>query len=203
MEWTSWHEKHSDKIELVAGIDCWIWIGAQGSHGYGRVSYHRKSSAAHRVAFIESGGSFQDGNLVRHLCGNPFCVRPAHLKAGTPKDNAQDTSKMFRCKGSQSPAVIFGVRTSYSEGMPLQEISRLYGLAQGSIVQIATGRVYSEVLPDMAVKPNRTPRKLDREKAGIIRARIANGERQAALAKEFNVASSAISRINTGKRWTV
>ena len=37
--WTEWHDQHANKIELIAGIDCWIWSGGRGGRGYGRVKY--------------------------------------------------------------------------------------------------------------------------------------------------------------------
>lgn len=201
MEWTDWHEKHSDKIELVAGIDCWIWKAGQGGHGYGRVKYIDRAEYAHRAAYIEAGGNFDAGNIVRHKCGNRSCVRPSHLQAGTHADNARDMSEMFQARGSSSLATVKGIRKDYAEGMSLNDLSNKYDMAQGSIVQVATGRVYSTIAPETIVPPNRFPRKLDAEKAELIREMIANGATQSSIAKKFNVAQSVVSRINTGSRW--
>jgi hypothetical protein len=200
-EWTDWHEKHSDKIELVAGIDCWIWNAAQGGGGYGRVRYIDRAEFAHRAAFIEAGGDFSAGNIVRHMCGNRLCVRPSHLKAGTQADNSRDMSEMFQSKCSTSLPTVLGIRKDYAAGMPLSEISSKYNMAQGSIVQVASGRVYRTIAPETIVKPNRFPRKLDPEKAEIIRQMIADGATQSSIAKKFSVAQSVVSRINTGARW--
>ena len=201
MEWTSWHEQHSDKIELVAGIDCWIWTGATGGGGYGRVRYIDRAEFAHRAAFIEAGGDFSAGNIVRHMCGAHYCVRPSHLVAGTSKENAEDTSRMFRCSGSSSPQVVLGIRRDYAAGMPLADLSEKYGMAHGSVVQVATGRVYAQIAPETAVKPNRFPRKLDAGKVAEIRGLLAQGVTQRHIAAQFDVAGSVISRINTGARW--
>lgn len=200
MEWTGWHEKHSDKIELVAGIDCWIWTGATGGRGYGRVKYADRAEFAHRAAYIEAGGNFAAGNIVRHMCGVHYCVRPGHLVAGTSKENAEDTSRMFRCKRSSSLQVVLGIRQDYAAGMSLSDLSEKYGMAHGSIVQVASGRVYSQIAPETAVKPNRFPRKLDEAKTDEIRGLLAKGIPQSAIAKQFNVAQSLVSRINTGTR---
>ena len=36
------------------------------------------------------------GKQIRHLCGNPHCLEPKHLKIGTPKENADDKRKHGR-----------------------------------------------------------------------------------------------------------
>lgn len=201
MEWTNWHEKHAEKIELIPGIDCWIWVGASGGHGYGRVSYNGVSEFAHRASYIEAGGNFDAGNIVRHMCGVPYCIRPGHLVAGTSKENAEDTSRMFQCGRSTSFETVTGIRHDYKMGMSLADLSQKYGMSQGSIIQVSSGRVYAKIAPETAIKPNRFPRKLDAEKAAQIHALIAQGIPQSRIAKQFDIAQSVVSRINTGARW--
>jgi transposase len=201
MEWTDWHEKHTDKIALIAGVDCWVWTGATGGGGYGRVKYKDGPEFAHRAAFMEAGGNFSQGNIVRHKCGVRYCVRPGHLEAGTSKQNGEDTSRMFMCHKSKSMETVLGIRADYAAGMSLPRLARKYGMSEGSVVQIASGRAYSTVAPETAVKPNRFPRKLDHKKADEIRLLISQGLSQSKIAERFGVAQSVISRINTGSRW--
>ena len=69
-----------DKTKL-----CWRWTGTKSADGYGYFSVSPGSSPvlAHRVAYELTRGSIPEGLVVSHLCGNPSCVRPEHLKAQT------------------------------------------------------------------------------------------------------------------------
>lgn len=202
-EWTDWHEKHSDKIVLVAGIDCWIWDACHVK-GYGRVSYNRQAEFAHRAAYMEAGGAFECGPVVRHMCGNPSCVRPGHLKSGTLRDNAADTARMFRTASKLVASDVVGIRESYKNGASLQEIADAYGIAFGTVFPIVVGKTFRHVAPETIIpNGNRTPRKLSADRAAEIRRRALNGESQSALSREFGVAQSVISRIKTGDRWSI
>jgi hypothetical protein len=44
---------------------------------------------AHRLSYLLAGGDFGHA-VVMHLCDNPRCVNPAHLRGGTMRDNVQD-----------------------------------------------------------------------------------------------------------------
>jgi hypothetical protein len=50
----------------------------------------------HRYIYQECFGEIPEGMVVRHLCNNPSCINPEHLKIGTPYDNVQDRVKANR-----------------------------------------------------------------------------------------------------------
>lgn len=202
-EWTNWHEQHSGRVELIPGVDCWVWVGGSGKRGYGRVRHKGRGEYAHRAAYIEAGGDFANGPVVRHICGNRLCVRPSHLKSGTKAENNKDTAEMFMTNSPLSPDCVRGIRLDYNSGMPLLEIASKYGIAWGSVYPIVSFKSFRHFDPDLAGSHKiRRPRKLTREMAAEIRRRIESGDGpQSKLATEFNVAQSVISRIYTGVRW--
>src|ERR1035437_5518633 len=80
------------KVKCGNGGDCWPWMHATDSHGYGKLQWFELSPGhflkASRVAFFLTHGWWP--KVVRHECDNPPCCNPAHLLAGTLKDNSQD-----------------------------------------------------------------------------------------------------------------
>lgn len=79
------------KVKVLPGPDgCHIWTGAK-RRGYGIVVIRGRKLAAHRVSFIISGGTFENGPIVLHgPCNNKACVNPAHLSSGTYQQNQDD-----------------------------------------------------------------------------------------------------------------
>jgi hypothetical protein len=89
-------ERFWGKVDKSAGEDnCWPWIGAKRTDGYGVVKIKNTLQKAHRVAWSIShpGESLtwlthSDGQVVDHLCGNKGCCNPLHLEAVTQSVNA-------------------------------------------------------------------------------------------------------------------
>jgi len=73
---------------------CWLWTGDKTSFGYGCVTTGRgstrKRTQAHRYVYEQLVGPIPNGKIVMHLCDNPPCVNPKHLKIGTIADNQSD-----------------------------------------------------------------------------------------------------------------
>jgi hypothetical protein len=78
--------------------DCWTWIGVTTPAGYGMFSVGA-AILAHRFSYFLKTGDLPAGLVVRHRCDNPSCVNPAHLVAGTHKDNRRDSIERKRARG--------------------------------------------------------------------------------------------------------
>lgn len=75
---------------------CWLWTGRRNEQGYGLFHHARKQHRAHRWIYEATKGPVPEGKYVCHTCDNPSCVRPTHLWAGTPQDNALDMVRKNR-----------------------------------------------------------------------------------------------------------
>lgn len=69
---------------------CWEWNGAKTASGYGRLKVNNVAWMAHRYSLFLSQGSLGESTVVMHLCDNPSCINPEHLKEGTQADNMAD-----------------------------------------------------------------------------------------------------------------
>lgn len=141
--------------------DCWPWMRSKTPKGYGVISRRRfgggiTQTGAHRAAYELTHGPVPDGVYICHRCDNPICCNPAHLFAGTPRDNVIDcVSKGRRAKE----------RGSYNGG----EANSHAKLSAADIAAIA--------------------------------ARVAAGERQTVIAKEYGVDPGTIWRALHGHTW--
>ena len=78
----------------IAPVPCWIWRWSIYS-GYGRCG----AKGAHVVSYEESRGVTVGKEQILHLCNRPYCVQPAHLSAGTAKQNAADRAAQHNAFG--------------------------------------------------------------------------------------------------------
>ena len=63
---------------------CRVWAGGR-SEGYGRTSFHGKSTYTHRLAFFFKHGRWP--TEIDHLCRNRACLEVTHLEEVTSKEN--------------------------------------------------------------------------------------------------------------------
>lgn len=80
--------------------ECWEWqLKKLHNRGYGKFYHNGELKLAHRVSY-EVHYAEPLGELhCLHKCDNPSCVNPAHLFAGTHKQNMEDKVAKGRSGG--------------------------------------------------------------------------------------------------------
>jgi hypothetical protein len=133
---------------------CWEWTGYCAPFGHGR--YRQRE--AHRVAFERSRGPIPAGMHVCHTCDNPPCVNPDHLWLGTNADNTRDMvakGRSFKWNGQRAgaanpfakltPEKVVEIRSLRGKRVKIAEIAKRFGVAQGTISSILSGRTWASV----------------------------------------------------------
>jgi hypothetical protein len=67
--------------------ECWNWIGARTSGGYGSWGVGGVAKSTHRVSYLTLVGPIPEGLQIDHLCRNRVCCNPAHLEPVTARVN--------------------------------------------------------------------------------------------------------------------
>lgn len=93
-------ERFWKKVNMSA--NCWDWVGTINKDGYGYgipTALFKKfnTDRAHRVAWMLYGFHIPHGMFIDHICRNRKCVKPAHLRVVTPRENALENNN---CAGA-------------------------------------------------------------------------------------------------------
>jgi hypothetical protein len=136
----------------VLDTACVVWNGHKDYLGYGKRRYKGKVQLAHRVAFFEANGYMPEaGRVVMHICDNPSCINPGHLRDGTHADNVADRVAKGRSSGGSMPGELHPgaklsdkqtaeIRDLCKTKIPQSKIAAMYGVSQSTVSEIHTGR---------------------------------------------------------------
>lgn len=76
--------------KIVKTDSCWNWTGSLNNQGYGNFRVNGEYHPAHRVSYRMHVGPILGGLLIDHICHNPACVNPDHLRIVNNKQNMEN-----------------------------------------------------------------------------------------------------------------
>ena len=118
---------------------CWPRGYPGGRPGRYR-SYRGKP--AHRVAYELTHGPLAKNRFVCHKCDNPPCVNPAHLFAGTPRENVMDCM----AKGRRAYTRLRIKQFNHVQFLIIEDAARKLGQTPEEFVHAAVTQVAERVL---------------------------------------------------------
>lgn len=87
-------ERIADRVIPLGPDECWLWPGADNGKGYGliKVPKTRENELVSRVVAAAKSGlvDVRDVDTAMHICDNPPCCNPNHIKDGTRRENVDD-----------------------------------------------------------------------------------------------------------------
>lgn len=97
----------------------------------------RTRAYASKLAYAAHCGDAPAGMLVIHTCDNPPCVKPAHLRLGTGKDNSDDMNAKGRRAHKYSDEQIAEAVRLRRGGMTLTRVRDKTGISISHISRMA------------------------------------------------------------------
>ena len=71
----------------LVGEGCWVWLGCLSHSRTCPVKFSGTIYEAHRLAYQLLRGPIPKGHEVLHVCGNPRCVNPDHMRCAKRGSN--------------------------------------------------------------------------------------------------------------------
>lgn len=131
---------------IVTESGCWEWSGYRDAAGYGTVGDGNKGELAHRIAYETWVGSIPQGKVVRHVCDNPPCINPDHLRAGTQIENMEDMTSRDRFYSKLTRDDVVQIRERYSAGGITHEtLGKEFGVSGSNISRIVNRKGWKHV----------------------------------------------------------
>ena len=142
---------------VLKGADCWEWVGALTSVGYGEFALNGGPKLAHRIAYATWVGELVSGKYICHTCDNRACINPAHLYQGSPTWNSRDAIAKGRFKmpksrlGEEHPdaklteSAVREIRATVSRRGFVMQLARQYGVSHKVINQVRSGKTWKHL----------------------------------------------------------
>lgn len=146
----SLEERFREKFVQGSVEECWEWLASKNGAGYGQINTcpphipSGKMIAAHRLALILATG--KEGEVAMHLCDNPGCVNPNHLRWGTTLENVADRTTKGRSgnPGAKLTAKqVKEIRETFTGDY--KELSERFGVDRLTLWRIITRRSWKNI----------------------------------------------------------
>ena len=147
-----------EKVNVRGPDECWLWLGAVTTSGYGVLQRGGRGEGlirAHRLSFEIENGPIPDGSLVLHFCNIKTCINPAHLFDGDYSQNLQQAwddglrqhpgRALAESAAKLSPEDVILIRQRRASGEALAPIAKDFMVTISCISSAARGVTWGHV----------------------------------------------------------
>lgn len=116
--------------------ECWFWLGATNSSGYGSFWLRGRVVTAHRLGWqLQNGAAVPAGMQLDHTCRSRGCANPSHLEVVTNAENGR--------RGDKAKLTPFDVQLIrlVGDALPQREVGDAFGVSHQAV-----GRVLSRTV---------------------------------------------------------
>lgn len=141
-----------EKVDVRGPNDCWPFMGCRDASGYGRIGSGGRGKptiGAHLAVAEDAYGPRPADKETRHLCGNPACCNPRHLRFGTATENNADrlshgTSNRGERHGLHvlTEDEVREIRHRCAGGERQRDVGSRFGVSQQTVSEIVTGKTW-------------------------------------------------------------
>ena len=198
--------------------DCWNWTGNVDRGGYGVISIKltkATSRKAHRIMYSICNGEIPEGLVIMHICDNPSCCNPKHLRLGTQADNVQDCVDKHRRSPQDgdnnnrsvlNSIQVLEIKKLYESGLySAQSLSDKFKVSLTAITYILKGKSWKETTGGVVIPENRKNRlknKLTEIQVLEIKKMIETTDlNYKEIGNLYNITGSEVSLIALNKIW--
>ncbi len=126
--------------------ECWVWLGAKTTKGYGQLRLDGEPQYVHRIAAeLLLGLDPASGLYVLHWCDNTSCFNPDHLRLGTHEDNMRDAVLKGRMGKKLKTEEVIEVKRLLARGVARTLIAEEFAVSRKTIGDIARGKTWGHV----------------------------------------------------------
>ena len=141
------------KVDIRSQRECWKWTGAKNAKGYGAYKTIYGNTAHRFAAHVSRDIVGGEGPIVMHMCDNPPCCNPHHLRFGTYSQNNKDAFSRGRnsqvgeahSRAKLKEQTVREIKTRLHQGQRVPELAKLYGMSESAIYHIAAGTRWGHV----------------------------------------------------------
>jgi len=140
-KWLQDHVRHDSE-------HCLMWPFSFDPNGYGAASIDGSDKlGAHRAMCIMAHGPPKFAKLhAAHICGNKWCVNPAHIRWATSRENSMDKRIHGRVMNGEknhrsklTVEMVSKAKSDHQLGKSFGEIARGLGLARSTVSRAIQG----------------------------------------------------------------
>lgn len=117
---------------------CWVWNGSRQSTGHGYFYTGAQKIMAYRFAYELIVAPIPDGASMDHLCHNPTCVNPEHLRTATHQQNMWNRKGAHRNSKSGVRGVYWDSRSKRWRGQVIHKGLKIHVGYFATLTEAAT-----------------------------------------------------------------